>query len=123
MANQKLFNFLSDNGFVPLESDMDEIRKIVFENEVSTEGKTEQQIRVEAFIIEVMPKIQQDLLKITENVFKAEISFSERQMKLNYTLPKDILCLGLQWLAFKYGPPSPSGKREMNKLKKYIGTY
>lgn len=124
MKNQKLFNFLSENGFTPLQSDMDEIRKIVFEGEINTDGKTEKQIQVEKFIIEdAMPKIEKDLLAIVDNVFKADLTFSKTQLESKYALSGDILCLGLKWLGDYYSLKNRQRIIEMNKLEKYIGIF
>lgn len=85
--------------------------------------KSKKQLEAEAYIIEVMPLIEKDLLKIVDNLFKANPKFSEAQLKSEYGLSKDILCLGLEWLANQYGPLSGARTKEMNKLKPYIGTF
>ena len=85
--------------------------------------KSQKQIEVEKAIIEKMPQIQVDLLKIVNNVFKANPNFSERQLNTPYGLSMDILTLSFEWLADQYDASSPKGKREKNKLKPHIGTW
>lgn len=85
--------------------------------------KSKKQIEVEKAIIDKMPDIQKDLLKIVNNVFKANPKFSERQLNTPYGLSMDILTLSFEWLADQYDNRSPSDKREKNKLKPHIGTW
>lgn len=85
--------------------------------------KSEKQLQVEQAIIEKMPQIQADLLKIVDNIFKADLPLSDAQKDTPYALTMDILTLGLAWLSNQYAPRHNKDKRAMNKLKPYIGTF